>query len=98
MTITVQVPTNIRPFHVDIPDEKLADLHRRIAAPATTVGRGGDDEPQAAVQPGVGEGEFRRRIAVGDAVNAAGDQGRRHESAGASANHRRLLGRHLTPV
>jgi len=51
MAITVQVPTNIRPFHVDIPDEKLADLHRRIAAPATTVGRGGDDEPQAAVQP-----------------------------------------------
>jgi len=25
-------PTNIRPFHVDIPDEKLADLRRRIAA------------------------------------------------------------------
>jgi hypothetical protein len=38
MAITVQVPTNIRPFHVDIPDQKLADLHRRIAAPATTVG------------------------------------------------------------
>ena len=32
MATTVQVPTNIRPFHVDIPDEKLADLRRRIAA------------------------------------------------------------------
>ena len=32
MASTVQVPTNIRPFHVDIPDEKLADLRRRIAA------------------------------------------------------------------
>src|SRR6266436_7798385 len=32
MATTVQVTTNIRPFHVDIPDEKLADLRRRIAA------------------------------------------------------------------
>jgi pimeloyl-ACP methyl ester carboxylesterase len=32
MATTVHVPTNIRPFHVDIPDEKLADLRRRIAA------------------------------------------------------------------
>src|SRR3981081_1295183 len=32
MVTTVQAPTNIRPFHVDIPDEKLADLRRRIAA------------------------------------------------------------------
>src|SRR5438876_12277783 len=32
MATTVQVATNIRPFHVDIPDEKLADLRRRIAA------------------------------------------------------------------
>jgi pimeloyl-ACP methyl ester carboxylesterase len=32
MATTVQVPTNIRPFHVDIPDETLADLRRRIAA------------------------------------------------------------------
>ena len=32
MATTVQVSTNIRPFHVDIPDEKLADLRRRIAA------------------------------------------------------------------
>src|SRR6202165_3827454 len=32
MATTVQVPTNIRPFHVDIADEKLADLRRRIAA------------------------------------------------------------------
>ncbi len=32
MATTVQVATNIRPFHVDIPDEKLADLRRRISA------------------------------------------------------------------
>src|ERR1700741_4028302 len=32
MATTVQAPANIRPFHVDIPDEKLADLRRRIAA------------------------------------------------------------------
>ena len=32
MATTVQIPTTIRPFQVDIPDEKLADLRRRIAA------------------------------------------------------------------
>jgi hypothetical protein len=32
MATTFQVPTNIRPFHVDIPDEELADLRRRMAA------------------------------------------------------------------
>ena len=32
MATSVQVSTNIRPFHVDIPDEKLADLRRRLAA------------------------------------------------------------------
>jgi pimeloyl-ACP methyl ester carboxylesterase len=32
MATTVQVTTNIRPFHVDVPDEKLADLRRRLAA------------------------------------------------------------------
>src|SRR5439155_2170231 len=32
MSTTVQTATDIRPFHVDIPDEKLADLRRRIAA------------------------------------------------------------------
>jgi pimeloyl-ACP methyl ester carboxylesterase len=32
MAMTVQVHTSISPFHVDIPDEKLADLRRRIAA------------------------------------------------------------------
>src|SRR6476646_2829829 len=31
MATTVQVSTNIRPFHVDIPAEKLADLRRRLA-------------------------------------------------------------------
>ena len=32
MATTAQFPRNIRPFHVDIPDEKLADLRRRLAA------------------------------------------------------------------
>ena len=32
MPTTVQAPTNIRPFQIDIPDEKLADLRRRLAA------------------------------------------------------------------
>ena len=32
MATTVQVHTSIRPFHVDIPDAELADLHRRLAA------------------------------------------------------------------
>ena len=29
---TVETPIDIRPFHVDIPDEALEDLRRRIAA------------------------------------------------------------------
>jgi pimeloyl-ACP methyl ester carboxylesterase len=32
MSTTVQTATEIRPFHVDIPDEELAELRRRIAA------------------------------------------------------------------
>jgi hypothetical protein len=32
MTSTVETATNIRPFHVDVPDEALEDLRRRIAA------------------------------------------------------------------
>jgi pimeloyl-ACP methyl ester carboxylesterase len=32
MSTTVQTDTDIRPFHVDTPDEKLAELHRRISA------------------------------------------------------------------
>ena len=32
MSTTVQTATDIRPFHVDIPDEALDDLRRRIAA------------------------------------------------------------------
>ena len=32
MSTTVQIATDIRPFHVDIPDEDLAELRRRIAA------------------------------------------------------------------
>ena len=32
MSTTVQTATDIRPFHVDIPEEKLAELRRRIAA------------------------------------------------------------------
>ena len=32
MSTTVQTATDIRPFHVDIPEEKLAELRRRIEA------------------------------------------------------------------
>ena len=32
MTTTVQAGVEIRPFNVDIPDEELEDLRRRIAA------------------------------------------------------------------
>ena len=32
MSTTAQTATDIRPFHVDIPEEKLADLRRRVAA------------------------------------------------------------------
>ena len=32
MSTTVQTATDIRPFHVDVPDERLAELHRRISA------------------------------------------------------------------
>ena len=32
MSTTAQTATDIRPFHVDIPEEKLAELRRRIAA------------------------------------------------------------------
>ena len=32
MSTTVETATEIRPFHVDIPQEELDDLRRRIAA------------------------------------------------------------------
>ena len=32
MSTTVETATEIRPFHVDIPEEELAELRRRIAA------------------------------------------------------------------
>ena len=32
MSSTIETATNIRPFHVDVPDEALEDLRRRIAA------------------------------------------------------------------
>jgi hypothetical protein len=32
MTSTAGIATEIRPFHVDTPEEKLIDLRRRIAA------------------------------------------------------------------
>ena len=40
MSTTVQTATEIRPFRVDIPDEALEDLRRRIAA--TQVAGEGD--------------------------------------------------------
>jgi pimeloyl-ACP methyl ester carboxylesterase len=32
MSSTVETPTEIYPFHVEVPEEELAELHRRIAA------------------------------------------------------------------
>ena len=32
MSTSVQTTTEIRPFHAEIPEEKLAELRRRIAA------------------------------------------------------------------
>jgi epoxide hydrolase-like protein len=32
MTSTVETGTEIRPFHVDVPEDDLDDLRRRIAA------------------------------------------------------------------
>jgi hypothetical protein len=32
MSSTVETAIDIRPFHVDVPDEALEDLRRRIAA------------------------------------------------------------------
>src|SRR6266516_5871349 len=32
MSTTVQTDTDIRPFHLGVPDEELAELHRRIDA------------------------------------------------------------------
>ena len=32
MSTTVGADVSIRPFHIDVPDEALADLRRRIAA------------------------------------------------------------------
>jgi pimeloyl-ACP methyl ester carboxylesterase len=32
MSSTVETPTDIRPFHVEVPEEELAELRRRIAA------------------------------------------------------------------
>ena len=42
MSTTAQTATDIRPFHVDVPDEELAELRRRIAAtrwPSSGAGR-----------------------------------------------------------
>jgi hypothetical protein len=32
MSGTVETPTEIRPFHIEVPEEELAELRRRIAA------------------------------------------------------------------
>jgi hypothetical protein len=32
MSTTVETAIDSRPFHVEIPEEELADLHQRIAA------------------------------------------------------------------
>jgi hypothetical protein len=32
MSTTVETPTEIRPFHIDISQDKLADLHNELVA------------------------------------------------------------------
>jgi pimeloyl-ACP methyl ester carboxylesterase len=54
MSSTVETATDIRPFHVDIPDEALDDLRRRIAATQwpeqETVGDQSQGVPLATIQ------------------------------------------------
>jgi pimeloyl-ACP methyl ester carboxylesterase len=54
MSSTVETATDIRPFHVDIPDEDLDDLRRRIAATQwpeqETVGDQSQGVPLATIQ------------------------------------------------
>jgi pimeloyl-ACP methyl ester carboxylesterase len=54
MSSTAETATEIRPFHVDIPEEKLTDLRRRIAATQwpekETVGDQSQGVPLAAIQ------------------------------------------------
>src|SRR4029450_180208 len=54
MSTTVETATEIRPFHVEIPDEALADLRRRIAATQwpeqETVGDSSQGVPLAPMQ------------------------------------------------
>jgi hypothetical protein len=40
MTSTVETATQIRPFHIDVPEEALDDLHRRL--PGDALARQGD--------------------------------------------------------
>jgi pimeloyl-ACP methyl ester carboxylesterase len=46
MSTTVQTATEIRPFHVDIPEQKIDDLRRRIAAPRWPTKELVDDRSQ----------------------------------------------------
>jgi Epoxide hydrolase N terminus len=54
MSRTVETAIEIRPFHVDIPDEALEDLRRRIAATnwpeKETVGDQSQGVPLAMIQ------------------------------------------------
>ena len=56
MSTTVESATEIRPFHVDIPEEELDELRRRIAAdalaqqgarPRSVAGRAAGDDAGA---------------------------------------------------
>jgi pimeloyl-ACP methyl ester carboxylesterase len=48
MTSTIEAATEIRPFHVEIPEEELADLRRRIAATRWPDREKVDDRSQGA--------------------------------------------------
>ena len=96
MSTTVKTATDIRPFHVDIPDEQLAELSRRISATrwpsrelVTDRSQGVqlDDAPAARavlddrVRLGQGRGEAQRAAAVHDRDRRRGHPLHPRESA-----------------
>ena len=54
MSSTVETPIDVRPFQIDIPDEALEELRRRIAATnwpeRETVADQSQGEPHAMIQ------------------------------------------------
>ena len=51
MSTTVETTSDIRPFHVDIPEEALEDLRRRIAATNWPEKRPSPISPKACRSP-----------------------------------------------